>query len=132
MVNEKSDGIDTAEAPYSQYLDHLRQGKISYQECCSCSASIFYPRTICPECGSTDLRISISSGHGTVYSSTDVYRGDGDIFNVVLVDLEEGIRVMSTLVPRPAHDPIGLEVQLSADPTALRTIATIVEQEHGA
>lgn len=129
MVNWNANHADISESPYAQYLDHLRCGEIMYQKCNSCMSSIFYPRTLCPKCGSEDLHMSVSTGRGKVYASTNVIPREGDIFNVVLVDLDEEIRVMSTLVPSPAKDPIGLEVQLSVDPAELKTIATLVE--HG-
>lgn len=54
------------------------------------------PRPICPVCGSSSLAWEESAGRGTVYSSTDVHARE-ETYNVALVDLDEGVRVMSTV-----------------------------------
>jgi uncharacterized OB-fold protein len=54
------------------------------------------PRLLCPACGGRDLRWEESRGEGEVYSSSDVHTREG-AHNVVLVDLDEGYRVMSTV-----------------------------------
>lgn len=51
---------------------------------------------MCPVCGSRDLGWEESAGLGTVYSSSDVHTREG-AYNVALVDLDEGLRVMSTV-----------------------------------
>jgi uncharacterized protein len=51
---------------------------------------------MCPACGSSALAWEESAGRGTVYSSTDVHTRE-EMYNVALVDLDEGLRVMSTV-----------------------------------
>lgn len=65
------------------------------------------PRPICPACGSTALSWEESAGRGTVYSSTDVHTRE-ETYNVALVDLDEGLRVMSTVA---VGVPIGVRVR---------------------
>ena len=68
------------------------------QQCCSCERFVFYPRVLCPFCGSEALSWQPSGAKGgTVYSTTVVNRRekDGGPYNVVLVDLDEGVRMMS-------------------------------------
>src|SRR3546814_7529570 len=63
-----------------------------------CSSDlIFYPRAICPHSGSTNLEWRDASGRGTVYSTTVVRRKPdrGGNYNVALLDLEAGPRMMS-------------------------------------
>ena len=43
------------------------------------------------------------SGRGVVYATTAVYRRDGEPYNVALVDLEEGFRMMSRVEGVPAE-----------------------------
>ena len=66
------------------------------QHCKDCGGYIYFPRVLCPHCGSPDLEAHEASGRGTVYSTTVVRRkpGRGGDLNVVLVDLEEGPRMM--------------------------------------
>ncbi len=57
---------------------------------------IFYPRVAEPLTGDTDLEWVEPSGLGTVYSVTVVrQRPPAKDYNIVLVDLAEGPRVMS-------------------------------------
>lgn len=112
-------------SPHLQYLDYLHQGIISYQTCMSCSSAIFYPRTLCPQCGSQDLAMKASKGQGTIYASTNVQSRNGDGYNVVLIDLDEGVRVMSSLTECPRGDVIGKRVQLAVAPQEARTTATL-------
>jgi len=51
---------------------------------------------LCPRCGSTDLAWEESNGEGVVYSTTTVFTREGS-YDVSLVDLAEGYRVMTTV-----------------------------------
>jgi uncharacterized OB-fold protein len=53
-----------------------------------------------------------SAGAGVVYATTVVRRPDEEPYNVCLVDLDEGVRVMGRVEgPAPEHVAIGLRVQ---------------------
>ncbi len=82
-------------APAEVYRRYLENGELGFQRCESCGEAVFYPRVLCPVCGSDALSWETSSGRGTVYATTAVYRRDARPYNVVLVDLEEGFRMMS-------------------------------------
>lgn len=69
---------------------------LHFQRCGACGAAVHPPRPLCPACGARDLAFEQSAGRGVVYSSSDVHRRDG-VHNVALVDLDEGLRVMSTV-----------------------------------
>lgn len=78
------------------YRTQLDQGHFQIQRCTACQRSIFYPRMICPYCGSNRLSWFSPSGRGTVYSTTTVRRKPehGGDYNVALIDLDEGARMM--------------------------------------
>jgi hypothetical protein len=59
---------------------------------------------VCPLCGSDDLALVAPTGLGTVYSVTTVRRKPdaGGDYNVCLIDLDEGVRLMS----RVDMDPV--------------------------
>ena len=107
---------DTAMTPSmsSQYQTALDAGTFQIQRCTTCAKAIFYPRELCPQCGSNQLAWEQPSGQGTVYSSTIVRRkveAGGD-YNVALVDLTEGPRMMSRIEGMAAADvKIGMAVQ---------------------
>ncbi len=69
---------------------------LHFQRCADCRSAIHPPRPLCPVCGSRQLAFEESCGDGTVYSSSDVHTRE-ETYNVSLVDLDEGYRVMSTV-----------------------------------
>lgn len=96
------------------YRTQLGQGNFLIQRCGSCGRSIFYPRMICPFCGSDQLSWFAPSMLGTVYSTTVVRRAPehGGDYNVALIDLAEGVRMMSRVVGMRADEvEIGMRVQ---------------------
>ena len=96
------------------YHAQLNQGNFLIQRCTSCQRSIFYPRMICPHCGSDQIEWHAPSGRGTVYSTTVVRRKaeQGGDYNVALIDLREGVRMMSRVEgTAPADVHIGMAVQ---------------------
>jgi uncharacterized protein len=104
--------MTSAEAPAVTYRRHLQNGKLGYQRCVDCSAAVFYPRVLCPVCGSRALEWHESAGRGTVYATTSVHSRNHDPRNVVLVDLDEGFRMMSRVEGIPAEEvEIGTRVR---------------------
>lgn len=100
--------------PEKRYLDALARGRFEIQRCDACAKHVFYPRVLCPHCGSPRLGWVAPSGRGTVYSTTVVRRkpADGGDYNVCLVDLDEGVRMMSRVVAIAPRDvKIGMAVQ---------------------
>ncbi len=79
------------------YHQLLAEGVLAIQQCTECERFIFYPRMICPHCGGDTLRWQRARGTGTVYSTTIVRRRPdrGGDYNVALIDLDEGVRMMS-------------------------------------
>jgi hypothetical protein len=75
----------------------LNAGRFLIQRCTACSKHVYYPREVCPHCGSMALEWTQPKGTGTVYAVTTVRRkpADGGDLNVSLVDLDEGVRLMS-------------------------------------
>lgn len=87
----------TARGPQEQYFAALAEGRFQIQHCPACGRHQFFPRTLCMHCGATDLAWTDPAGTGTVYSFSIVRRkaeAGGD-YNVALIDLDEGVRMMS-------------------------------------
>jgi uncharacterized OB-fold protein len=84
--------------PFATYVDGIEAGELRYQRCATCSRAIFYPRMVCNWCGSTDISFQVSQGAGSLYSVTVVNDRKAGPYCVVLVDLDEGFRMMSTVV----------------------------------
>lgn len=100
--------------PEQEYLAFLAQGKFMIQRSRDTGRYIFYPRVAEPLTGSRNLEWVEASGRGTVYSTTVVRKKPeaGGDYNVVLVDLEEGPRMMSRVVGLPPTEVrIGMKVK---------------------
>src|ERR687889_713087 len=109
---------EAGEPPAGIYRRRLEPGGLGFQRCAGCGAAIFHPRVLCPVCGGNDLTWETSSGQGVMYATTAVYGRDGDPYNVVLVDLEEGFRMMSRFESVPAERvEVGARVTLRLEPT---------------
>ena len=81
----------------AQHSAALDQGRFLIQRCHSCHGAIYFPREVCPHCGSDHVGFEEPKGTGTVYSVTTVRRkaDAGGDYNVSLIDLDEGVRLMS-------------------------------------
>lgn len=73
--------------------------------------AVFYPREVGPGGRTASLAWRESAGLGTLYSHTHVKSRAGD-FNIALIDLDEGFRMMSTVVGvEPSMLSIGMRVK---------------------
>lgn len=104
------------------YFEEAKKGRLVFQQCRECAQRIFYPRTVCTRCMSEDLEYVASSGRGTVYSYTTLYTpghpafADDVPYTIVLVTLEEGVRVLADLVEcEPDKVAVGMPVEVLFD-----------------
>jgi uncharacterized OB-fold protein len=103
------------------FWESTRQRRYLIQSCTDCGQPVFYPRSFCPHCGGSALAWREASGRGQVYTFTVEHKPGAafgpDPYVVALVELEEGIRVMSNVVGI-AHDrvTVGLPVELTWEP----------------
>jgi uncharacterized OB-fold protein len=98
----------------AQHQAALAEGRFLIQKCGDCGEHIYFPRDLCPHCGSGDVTFVAPNGTGTVYSTTTVRRKPdaGGDYNVALVDLDEGVRLMSCVDNiAPAEVKIGQRVK---------------------
>ena len=92
-----------------RFWDGCAQGELRYQRCSGCAAPQLHARAFCLRCGGTKLEWHKALGTGTVYALTSVARAPTDEFRalapyvIVLVDLDEGLRMM-------AHGAPGLSI----------------------
>ncbi len=97
-------------------------GALMLQRCAGCGTYRHPPTVLCAACGSWETRWVPASGRGVIYSYTivvhPVHRAVEPWvpYNVVLVDLDEGVRVVSTVVDAPAEElAIGRHVALMCE-----------------
>jgi uncharacterized OB-fold protein len=85
------------------FWDATTEGRLILRKCTACGTVNWYPRTLCPACGSFDTEWIEAAGRGTIYSFTVTRRGSGayrDAAPYVLayVELAEGPRMMTNIV----------------------------------
>lgn len=86
------------------FWDATRDRRLLLQWCTACDAPIFYPRQVCPACFGDALEWRPASGDGTVYAVSVQHRpgnptmADVVPYAVALVDLAEGVRLMTNVV----------------------------------
>jgi len=99
--------------PLAEYTAHLRRGQFMIQRSASTGEHVFYPRIAAPGSGEADLEWVPASGLGTVYSTTTVrQKPPAPSYNVALIDLAEGCRMMSRVEGVPPEDiRIGMAVR---------------------
>src|SRR5260370_41952411 len=110
-------GSAVEQSPLAIYQAHLDQGELAYQWSPAAGRAVFYPRLVCPFRGSTALEWRVASGLGTVYATTVTYPFQGDGHNIVLIDCDEGFRLMSRVEDiDPMAVKIGMRVRFRVHP----------------
>jgi hypothetical protein len=104
------------------FWEAAREGRLVAQRCGSCGRLLHPPRPMCPDCLGVEMEVVELSGYGSVYSYTVLHHPQNPRFEyplvAALVDLEEGIRLVTNLVGEAAHTPeIGLPVRVVFAPT---------------
>jgi len=99
------------------FFDGAKDGKLLIQKCSSCGALRHPPGPMCPACRSVEWETVEASGRGTVYSFVTNHYPQVPAFeyplNVALIELEEGVRLISNVVGIPAEEvEIGLAVEV--------------------
>ena len=89
------------------FWDGCAAGELRIQRCTDCGKPYFYPRPVCPACGSRNVEWFTASGRATLYSYVINHRAApgfaGDVpYAIAVVQLEEGPRMMSNIVGLPA------------------------------
>lgn len=96
----------------TEFWDGTRERELRIPHCRSCGKAFWYPRVTCPHCLGEDLEWRASAGSGEVHAVSVMARGTP--YAVVLVDLDEGVRLMSnTTGVDPADVRVGTRVRLT-------------------
>lgn len=114
--------ISDAGAPF---WDATRELRLVLQWCTACDRAIHFPREACPSCLGTELEHRPAAGTATVYAcSTMPAPGNPGMagrapYVVALVDLPEGVRMLTSIVGDGALDvAVGDPVQVAWEPLA--------------
>ena len=99
------------------FWNGLRDQKLLIQRCTGCGTLRHPPRPMCPKCRSLEWYSVESSGRGAVYSYVMPLEPRFPFFDypyiVVLVQLDEGVRLVSNLCDiSPADVTVGMPVEV--------------------
>ena len=87
----------------SEFWSKLLVGEFVSTQCQECKRLMFPPRQHCPTCWSKDMQWISLSGKGKLYARTTIHAAP-DVFqtqvpySVGIIDLEEGIRLITTVI----------------------------------
>jgi len=113
--------IPTPSKVSADYWAATARGSLEIQWCRACSGWVHYPRGGCPRCYSQELEFRPVSGRGEIYSFSTVMTkggfpsyGERVPYTIVLVELEEGPRMIGNLVgDADAGASVGAKVRVT-------------------
>jgi uncharacterized OB-fold protein len=79
------------------FWDAAAQGRLLLKKCLACNQVHYYPRAICPFCGSDRTDWQQASGVGSIYSWSVMRRAETP-YCIAYVTLEEGVTMMTNIV----------------------------------
>ncbi len=104
------------------YWDGLLEGRLLIQQCGNCGAFRHYPRPVCPDCYSMDVKWREMQGQGIVHTWTVSHHAFHHAYKkhlptvYVTVELPEGPRMVGRLVDGDATDmSVGRDVTLGVE-----------------
>ena len=99
------------------FWDAAAQGRLLIKRCTACNEPHWYPRAICPFCGSERTEWMEASGHGTIYSYS-IFRRAPIPYAIAYVTLAEGPTMMTNIVDCDLNAiRIGQAVRVAFKPT---------------
>jgi uncharacterized OB-fold protein len=94
------------------FWSSAQDGRLTFQRCAACGYIRWPAAGVCPECLGADTRWVDVDGSGTVWSYVIYHRAysaalrDAVPYNVALVELDCGVRLLTRLVGFGQGDPI--------------------------
>jgi len=111
MADEKTVSDETL-SPRAYFERCCAAGDLAFQRDATTGKAVFPPRVVAPISGAT-LAWEVSAGTGAVHATTTVHSRNGDPYNIALIDLDEGFRMMARVDGIAPQDVrIGLRVHL--------------------
>jgi uncharacterized protein len=116
--------VPNPSAASKPYWEGCARGELLFQRCGDCGTIALRPATVCGHCLGRSLSWARSSGQGTLYSWTVVWRPQRPSFTVpyapAIVALDEGFRMVSAVVgcepdELTADMPVAVEFHPASD-----------------
>lgn len=105
----------------ARFWDATRERRLVLQWCNACRRPVWYPREVCPRCLGSTLDWRESQGRGVVYACTVEHKAQTRALEapyvVALVDLDDGVRLLSNVVGCPPEQvTVGDRVHVTWEP----------------
>jgi uncharacterized OB-fold protein len=120
------------------FFDATLRGELLLQHCGTCGRWTWPVKVRCIECLADDLRWEPASGLGTLYTFTLVHQivhpgfKDEMPYNLALVDLDEGVRVHTSIVGVPNDElRIGMRLRVVFVPASEEIAIPMFEPSPG-
>lgn len=121
-----------ARSPDAVFAEGLRQGRLLLQRSKRSGRYVFPPRAIAPARDEGELEWCEASGGGVVYSTTTVRPAASEAYNISIIELMEGPRLMSRVVDIPPDEVrIGMAVQAKPGEADGRPVVLFLASAHG-
>jgi uncharacterized OB-fold protein len=88
---------DSAAPESAAWWQAVGEGRLLARSCDACGRAHFYPRPICPLCGSAETAWLICSGKGEIYAFSITRRADPP-YCIAYVQLDEGPIMLTHIV----------------------------------
>ncbi|HUF32763.1 MAG TPA: OB-fold domain-containing protein [Acidimicrobiales bacterium] len=105
------------------FWEATRDKQLVLQWCTSCQKAIFYPRAACPGCLGDTIEWRPATGFGRVHAVSvqhkpaNPFMADKVPYAVALVDLDEGVRLMTNIVGcEPDDVAVDMAVRVTWEP----------------
>jgi uncharacterized OB-fold protein len=99
------------------YFEGCAKGELRLRLCLACQARFRFAHEWCPQCWSRELGWDAASGLGTVSHYSIVHQAPSEAFQtpyiLALIELAEGVRMMSNVRCDPNSVRIGLPVKVT-------------------
>jgi uncharacterized OB-fold protein len=119
------------------FWEAAREARLVAQQCRDCGRLRHPPRPMCPACHSLQWQVVDLAGTGVVYSYSILHHPQHPFFSypviAVLVNLDEGVRILSNLVGvEPSGPFIGMAVEVAYEPTTDDMLVPVFRPREGA
>lgn len=122
MTQDYAKPVPLMDGTTQEFYRRCKQHELSFQRCTRCGRWRHVPRPMCSACGSWEWEWARSSGRGKVFTWTVVRRpmhpafADDPPYAPVVVELEEGVRMVTWIVDCPPDDiEMGMPVEVVFD-----------------
>ncbi len=112
----ENDPFAAAYPETSEFWEAAANGRLLLKVCDDCGKAHWFPRAVCPMCGSGKLSWKPASGKGKVYAFSPARRAD-PVYTLAYVTLDEGPTMMTNIIDvEPESIQIGQAVQVKFKP----------------